>query len=104
MARELTKVFEEYQRGTLSEVREHFLTKQVKGEIVLLVEGASPLDAQSKMKNRGEITVAEIDQCYTDLLEKGFSRKEALKETARLQHLSRREVYEKLLTLREPTE
>jgi len=104
VARELTKVFEEYQRGTISEVREHFLAQPVKGEIVLLVEGASSLDMQSEMKNSGEINLAEIDRCYNDLLEKGFSRKEALKETARLQHLSRREIYEKLLTLRESAE
>jgi len=40
VARELTKKFEEYARGTLSEVLTHFEKKSVKGEIVVVVEGA----------------------------------------------------------------
>jgi 16S rRNA (cytidine1402-2'-O)-methyltransferase len=41
VSRELTKVFEENQRGTLAAVAEHFKEKGVKGEIVLVIEGAS---------------------------------------------------------------
>lgn len=39
VSRELTKVFEENQRGTLQEVYDHFAEKNVKGEIVIIVEG-----------------------------------------------------------------
>ncbi len=39
VARELTKMFEENQRGTLIEVAEYFKSKSVKGEIVLVVAG-----------------------------------------------------------------
>jgi len=39
VARELTKIFEENQRGTLIEVAEYFKSKSVKGEIVLVVDG-----------------------------------------------------------------
>lgn len=39
VARELTKMFEENQRGTLIEVAEYFKSKSVKGEIVLVVDG-----------------------------------------------------------------
>ena len=39
VSRELTKMFEENARGTLTEVCEHFKQKSVKGEIVILVEG-----------------------------------------------------------------
>jgi len=41
VSRELTKVFEENRRGTLSAVGEHFKEKGVKGEIVIVIEGAS---------------------------------------------------------------
>ena len=41
VSRELTKMFEENARGTLQEVCEHFKQKDVKGEIVITVEGAS---------------------------------------------------------------
>jgi 16S rRNA (cytidine1402-2'-O)-methyltransferase len=40
VSRELTKLFEENRRGTLVEVCEYFREKGVKGEIVIVVEGA----------------------------------------------------------------
>lgn len=39
VSRELTKKFEENARGTLQEVHDHFATKGVKGEIVLVIAG-----------------------------------------------------------------
>jgi 16S rRNA (cytidine1402-2'-O)-methyltransferase len=39
VSRELTKLYEENQRGTLREVCDHFIGKGVKGEIVIVVEG-----------------------------------------------------------------
>ena len=38
---ELTKIHEENARGTLAEVIEHFSKKEIKGEIVIVLEGAS---------------------------------------------------------------
>ena len=39
VARELTKIYEENRRGSLTEVAEHFKQKTVKGEIVIVVQG-----------------------------------------------------------------
>jgi 16S rRNA (cytidine1402-2'-O)-methyltransferase len=39
VSRELTKLFEENARGTLTEVAAHFKQKEVKGEIVIVVAG-----------------------------------------------------------------
>jgi 16S rRNA (cytidine1402-2'-O)-methyltransferase len=39
VSRELTKIYEENVRGTLSGVLEHFSKKTVKGEIVIVIEG-----------------------------------------------------------------
>ncbi|MBS1751194.1 MAG: 16S rRNA (cytidine(1402)-2'-O)-methyltransferase [Bacteroidetes bacterium] len=39
VSRELSKMFEENKRGTLSEVHDYFAAKTVKGEIVVVVEG-----------------------------------------------------------------
>ncbi len=41
VSRELSKIHEENARGTLAEVCEHFKQKEVKGEIVIVVEGRS---------------------------------------------------------------
>lgn len=40
VSRELTKMFEENIRGTLHDVHQHFANKNVKGEVVIVVEGA----------------------------------------------------------------
>ena len=39
VSRELTKLFEENKRGTLQEVADHFKSKTVKGEIVIVIQG-----------------------------------------------------------------
>jgi 16S rRNA (cytidine1402-2'-O)-methyltransferase len=39
VSRELTKKFEENKRGTLQEVHDHFNSKTVKGEIVIVIQG-----------------------------------------------------------------
>jgi 16S rRNA (cytidine1402-2'-O)-methyltransferase len=39
VSREITKMFEENKRGTLKEVSDYFKAKEVKGEIVLIVQG-----------------------------------------------------------------
>ena len=41
VARELTKIHEENVRGTLAEVIEHFSKKEIKGEIVIVLEGVT---------------------------------------------------------------
>ena len=40
VSRELTKMFEENKRGTLQEVLDYFNSKNVKGEIVIVVQGS----------------------------------------------------------------
>jgi 16S rRNA (cytidine1402-2'-O)-methyltransferase len=41
IARELTKKFEEFRRGTATELLGHYQARPPKGEIVLLVQGAA---------------------------------------------------------------
>lgn len=40
ISRELTKIFEETQRGTLAELKEYYKGEKIKGEIVIIVEGS----------------------------------------------------------------
>jgi 16S rRNA (cytidine1402-2'-O)-methyltransferase len=58
VARELTKKFEEYRRGTAAEVAAHYASHPAKGEICLVVSGTDlPKWAQSV--NEGEQKQAE---------------------------------------------
>ena len=45
VSRELTKIHEENARGTMAEVIEHFSKKEIKGEIVIVLEGACGLSS-----------------------------------------------------------
>jgi 16S rRNA (cytidine1402-2'-O)-methyltransferase len=88
LCREATKVHEEYVRGSLSALRERLAQRaEVKGEVVLVVEGAA------------EATVPEADAetVFAALAAEGLTRREAVKETARRLGLPAREVYRRVL-------
>jgi 16S rRNA (cytidine1402-2'-O)-methyltransferase len=92
LARELTKIHEEWLSGTLEEIFSVLRAKlQIKGEITLVVAGCS-----------GESAPASSQLSLREDLEKemqstGKSPNEALKTIARRRGLSRREAYRLLL-------
>jgi 16S rRNA (cytidine1402-2'-O)-methyltransferase len=62
VARELTKHFEEFRRGTVSEVREHFAAHAPKGEITLIIASATGAKELEKLARRGSETAEENSQ------------------------------------------
>jgi 16S rRNA (cytidine1402-2'-O)-methyltransferase len=85
LCREATKIHEEYVRGRLSELRARLSSRDaVRGEIVLVVEGAPERPVAS-----GKDPVA----LYRGLAAEGRTRREAVKEAARRTGLPAREVY-----------
>ncbi len=50
VSRELTKIHEENARGTLAEVIEHFFKKDIKGEIVIVLEGTTAPSTQEEQE------------------------------------------------------
>lgn len=89
VARELTKMFEEYKRGHLSEVRAYFESKTVKGEITLIVAGYRKEDSAFSWE--------EIESKAAALLQEGLSKKEAAKTIAQAYGVSSRELYNTLV-------
>jgi len=88
LCREATKVHEEYVRASLSVLRERLAEKgEVKGEIVLVVEGAPEPTAAD----------GDAETVYAALAAEGMTRREAVKETARRLGLPAREVYRRVL-------
>jgi 16S rRNA (cytidine1402-2'-O)-methyltransferase len=59
VGRELTKKFEEFLRGTLSSIRATLEARSIKGEFVLVVEGAAP-------KSRAEKFADDDARLYTE--------------------------------------
>jgi len=88
LCREATKVHEEYVRGSLAALRDRLAARaEVKGEVVLVVEGA----AEETQPD------ADAGTVYAALAAQGLTRREAVKETARRLGLPAREVYKKVL-------
>lgn len=90
LARELTKKFEEYLRGNLSEALEWVKKETVRGEFCLIVEGAAAGENEELALWWRSLSVKEHVQYY---IEKGEPVKEAIKKTAKERGMNRREVY-----------
>jgi 16S rRNA (cytidine1402-2'-O)-methyltransferase len=97
LARELTKVYEEFLRGTVDEVRA-LLTERdrVRGEMVLLVE-AVPASEESAGTVPLLERLAELEKSD------GLSEMDALKRVARERGVSKSELYRELQRARHAT-
>lgn len=91
VAREVTKIHEEFLRGSLAELRDAARKRAPRGEITLMIGPAVEGDAQAvpavSLKRRVEQLEAES----------GLDRKAALKQAARERGLGKREAYKQLL-------
>ena len=96
VARELTKKFEEFRRGTIGQMREHFEKNELRGEFTLVIEGASNVKRET---SNVEWNDARVIRETRALLKKGVPRTEAVKRIAKASGRERRAVYE--LTLKE---
>jgi 16S rRNA (cytidine1402-2'-O)-methyltransferase len=95
-ARELTKVFEEVRRGTPKELLAHFTEHAPRGEFVLVVSGAPAEAVQVE-----EATPQALSQAVATLEAAGVDRKTAMKQVADRFGLTKRDVYQALLELKE---
>jgi 16S rRNA (cytidine1402-2'-O)-methyltransferase len=92
VARELTKIHEEFLRGTVAEARKELAGRdRIRGEITLLVE-ARPL----AQKDAGSAPVKIADRVARLQAEVGVDEKEALKRIARELGQSKSDVYREL--------
>lgn len=91
LVRELTKIYEEVKRTTISEALKYYTENQPKGEFVLVVEGKNEDELIiEKTKEFEEISVNEhVDK----LICEGMDKKSAIKEVAYLRNMSKRDVY-----------
>ena len=81
LARELTKTFEEYIRGNISDILK---LDSIKGEIVLIVEG---------YKEKEEASDINPFERIEELINLGYRPNEAIKEVAKLLNCDRKELY-----------
>ncbi len=84
LARELTKLHEEFIRGKISEIIE--IADSLKGEMVLVVEGNTE-------EKRLTLSVNEINNLVDAQIQKGMSASSAIKEVAKMTGISKNEIY-----------
>lgn len=91
VARELSKLHEEFLRGTIDEVAEKLAEREVKGEVTVVVRGAPENQGISE-----EVLATEIRR----LMENRLGVKEIAEQLADKHRISRRAVYQLALRLK----
>lgn len=91
LARELTKRFEEFLRGTLEEALVWVESNELRGEFCIVLEGDDGLEIEEKVAWWQELSLR--DHVIELMDRKGIRSKEAIREVSLERGLSRRDVY-----------
>ncbi|GMG67119.1 16S rRNA (cytidine(1402)-2'-O)-methyltransferase [Tetragenococcus halophilus] len=87
ICRELTKIHEEYLRGTLAELKEYLTENTLKGECCLLVEG------QLEQEVDRSLPQVPLKEQVEQFIATGLSPNDAIKEVAKQNKLKKQKVY-----------
>ena len=94
LARELTKMYEQFVRGAISEVTAWLKENSLRGECVLVIEGAAEDMAIEEANWWATMSLADHVQHYEK--SENLRHKEAMRAVAKDRNISRRDVYEAL--------
>lgn len=85
LARELTKIHEEYIRGNIDEIIQK--SENLKGEMIILIEGAKKQEEQCSLNN---LSLEEHYKYYENL---GLEKKEIIKRVSKDRGVNKNEIY-----------
>jgi 16S rRNA (cytidine1402-2'-O)-methyltransferase len=91
LARELTKLYEEFWRGTIAEAIAHYSQREPQGEYTLVVAGIPASQPQ--------LTEQELKAELKQLINQGISRSQASRQLAKFTSLPRRQLYQLALSI-----
>ena len=89
-AREITKIHEEFIRGTIKEIKEKI--ENPKGEFVIIIEGNKNVE---NIENK--LNLLTINEHYNYYENKGYSKKEIIKLIAKDRNVNKNEIYQKFI-------
>ena len=89
IARELTKIHEEFIRGTVTEILEQY--PEPKGEHIILISGN---EIKEKTEEEKEIEEMTIEEHYKYYEKQGFTKNEIIKKIAKDRNVSKNEIYQ----------
>ena len=93
IARELTKIHEEFIRGTVDEIINNY--PELKGEIIILIEGNKKINNEDEMLEI--LNKMTIDEHYDFYKKQNLEKKEIIKKIAKDRNVSKNEIYMKLI-------
>ena len=96
LCRELTNLHETIQLMTISSAITYYREKQPKGEYVMVISGRTLKELEEEKQQSWE--QISIDEHMDIYLSKGFDKKEAMKKVAKDRGISKRDVYQALLS------
>ena len=88
LARELTKIHEEFVRKNIDDLIED--AEKLKGEFVIIIEG-------SKAAEKNNLNLLTLQEHYDYYEKAGFSKKEIIKNIAKDRNVSKNEIYQEFL-------
>ena len=93
VCRELTKRYEQYLRGPLSQVKAELAAQGARGEFVILIAGAEPVSGSEAGAD------GDYASLVRELMDQGVDKKEAVRIVAKRCGVPKRAVYQAALTL-----
>ena len=88
LAREITKIHEEFIRGTIDEIIKK--SENLKGEIVLIIEGNNEIEENS-------LNNLSLEEHYNFYEKQGIEKKEIIKKIAKDRNVNKNEIYKLFL-------
>ena len=88
LVRELTKLYEEYQRGRLTEILAYIAENPPKGECLLIVSG------YEKQENEQQLSETNLKDLVEELIGEGMRPNQAIKKVAKDNNFNRQELYQ----------
>jgi 16S rRNA (cytidine1402-2'-O)-methyltransferase len=97
VCKELTKLYENILRGSIIEILEYYQDINPRGEYVIIIQGKSDEEIENEKKSGWE--GVDVEDHIKKYMEKGFSKKEAIKLTAKDRGVPKSEIYKSSLEL-----
>jgi 16S rRNA (cytidine1402-2'-O)-methyltransferase len=97
IGRELTKKFEEFKRGTAQELLAHWNERSIKGECVLLIDGAPAASSVQWENLSPQEHVVFLQETYK------ISQQEAIKLAAEMRNVRKRDIYNAIVKTKNDT-
>ena len=87
LAREITKIHEEFIRGNIDEVKQK--SQDLKGEMVIIIEGS-----KIEKEPENDLNKLSLDEHYKFYEKQGFTKKEIIKKISKDRNVAKNDIYQ----------